>query len=351
MNELNVEQQQTTLFALHRFLPDAEVETLHPYLVADEEGYHKFITGVTLRDGRHVVVKLVREDDGTIEAERDKLECQSAYAEMLRENGIATPRRYRAEGSYCIVLSMAFGKICATAEDWCGNEITTITESLSFRIGALLAKIHTVSVQNGFMIGRGTLFGAAVKNDVNAFDGLCRLAEDEQIDKDVFAAIRALYEQKMCELRTVWEGLPRAATQGDISINNLVDTGDELIVFDFNNAGDETLVSDLVLEGLLTAYEMDLPEGTPPEVPQQLFRAFIRGYRSVRALSDAECAAAWTIYVLYDSLWFTKILYNDDSVQGHLQRGDAEGANRKLKEMLHDLQRTEKDEAFVAFTA
>ncbi len=351
MDKLNAEQQQATLFALHRFLPNVEAEALHPYLVADEEGYHKFITGVTLRDGRRIVVKLVREDEGTAQGEREKLERQSAYAEMLRENGIAAPQRYRADGAYCIVFRMAFGEICATAEDWCGDEITAITEPLSFGIGALLAQIHTVSAQNGFTIGRGTLFGAAAENDVNAFDELCRLAENERIDKDVFAAIRALYEHRMNELRTVWDSLPRAATQGDISINNLVDTGDGLIVFDFNNAGDETLVSDMVLEGLLTAYEMDLPEDTPPEAPQRLFGAFVRGYRSVRALSDAERAAAWMIYVLYDSLWFTKILYNENSVQGYLQRGDTDGANRKLQEMLHALNRTEKDEAFSAFTA
>ena len=140
-------------------------------------------------------------------------------------------------------------------------------------------------------------------------------------------------------LRNVWDVLPRAATQGDVSINNLVDTGRELILFDYNNAGDKVLVSDMVLEGLHTAYEMDLPDDTPLENPQNLFRAFCDGYRSERILTEAEKKTAWDIYVLYDSLWFTKIVYSPGSFESLLKYADIQGANAKLREMLSVLER------------
>lgn len=73
-----------------------------------------------------------------------------------------------------------------------------------------------------------------------------------------------------------WEGLPRYATQGDISINNLSFVGEELAIFDYNIAGDETLVGDMVLERLLVANEMDLSNGLADRDRPELFNCFFR---------------------------------------------------------------------------
>ena len=336
--ELTREIQDAVRNVLHSFVPGMEPMKLEPYLVADQTGYRKFIVGIEGKEGRQVVVKLVHEDE-EIEAEREKIECQSVFSEHLRMNGIRTPEKYTANGRYCILIETAGGPLCALAEDYCGKEITEISEPLAYRIGALLAQIHVISLREGFSIGCGTLFGAAVKNDVNAFSRFCSLCEDTRLDTDAVSRIKALYQKKMNYLREVWNKLPRAATQGDISINNLVDLGDSLAVFDYNNAGDEVLVSDMVLEGLLTAYEMDLPVNTREEVPQRLFMAFWEGYRSKRQLTEEEEETAWVIYVLYDSLWFTKIVYNENSLEKMLEAGDADGANRKLSRILADLER------------
>ncbi|MBO4932793.1 MAG: hypothetical protein J6I42_11480, partial [Clostridia bacterium] len=142
-------------------------------------------------------------------------------------------------------------------------------------------------------------------------------------------------------LRSVWDRLPKAAVQGDISINNLVYGKDELTVFDYNNAGDEVLVSDLVMEGLLTAYEMDLPEGTDPGCREQFFPALLNGYLSRRQLSDEEADAAWIIYTLYHALWFTRIIYNENSLGKLVEKEDYESANRLLAQMLADMTETD----------
>ncbi len=141
----------------------------------------------------------------------------------------------------------------------------------------------------------------------------------------------------MNALRSVWDKLPAAAVQGDISINNLSVGENGLIVFDYNNAGDEVLVSDLVLEGLLTAYEMDLPAGTDRSYRELLFPAFLRGYLSARKLSPEEADTAWTIYTLYHALWFTRIVFNEDSLGKVLARGEYDTANRLLTQMLADI--------------
>lgn len=155
-----------------------------------------------------------------------------------------------------------------------------------------MARMHTISLENKCEIGHRTLFSVAYWNDVDCFPEFCEITKDEKLDQAVVGQIKALREEKLERIRTDWETLPNAVVQGDISINNLVHTGEGLIVFDYNNAGDEVLVSDLVMEGLLTACEMDLPNGTPASYREQIFPAFLKGYRSVRQLDDAESTTA-----------------------------------------------------------
>lgn len=172
--------------------------------------------------------------------------------------------------------------------------------------------MHTISLENKCEIGHRTLFSAAYWNDVDCFPEFCDITKDEKLDQAVVAQIKALRDEKLESIRAVWETLPKAAVQGDISINNLVYSEDGLIVFDYNNAGDEVLISDLVMEGLLTAYEMELHDGTPASYREQIFPALLKGYLSVRSLSEAERKTAWEVYTLYHGLWFTRIVtYND----------------------------------------
>ena len=148
--------------------------------------------------------------------------------------------------------------------------------------------------------------------------------------------------EKLEAIRSVWDKLPKAAVQGDISINNLVYGKEMLTVFDYNNAGDVVLVSDLVLEGLLTAYEMDLPEGTGQSIREQFFPALLKGYLSHRELSEKEAEAAWSVYTLYHSLWFSRIKYKDNSLEQLVKREDYLSANQLLCQMLSDM--TESDD-------
>lgn len=114
-----------------------------------------------------------------------------------------------------------------------------------------------------------------------------------------------------------------------------------MTVFDYNNAGDEVLISDLVLEGLLTAYEMDLPCGTPTTYREKIFPAFLEGYLSIRHLSEMESTIAWEVYTLYHGLWFTRVVYNDNSLEQLVKNGDYDAANNLLKQMLADMTETE----------
>lgn len=306
-----------------------------------KENRVKVILSVLLESGKRVVIKILREKDELL-AERAKIEKQSAFSEQMRRNGIKTPVRYRTNGRYCHEIRYHQLPCLVTVEDWCGEEITEINADLAYRIGKLMARMHLLSLENQCEIGCGTLFSAAYWNDVDVFPTFGKLGRHEKLDQTLVEQIRKLHDEKLTAIRAVWARLPKAAVQGDISINNLVDGESGLIVFDYNNAGDEVLISDLVLEGLLIAYEMDLPEGTDQSAREQFFPALLDGYLSTRRLSEEEADVAWIVYTLYHALWFSRVIYNDDSLEKLVEKEDYAAANRLLAQMLADM--TENDD-------
>ena len=339
--EIEAVNQQTLKDILHKYdFTDTIIESKQ-YIGTVVDGWVKFVIGVVLNDGHHLIVKIFREDGGT-DKERLKIERQSAFSELLRANGIKTPKRYKIGENYTTERMHCDLSCIITVEDWCGEEITEINTEIAYQIGVLMARMHNIAVESKFQIGCGTLFGAAYGNDVDAYESFCKICENDNLNQEVVSEIKKHHDEKLSLLRSMWEDLPKAATQGDISINNLVWDNNELTMFDYNNAGDEVLVSDLVLEGLLTAYEMDLADGTPPEYRKQLFPALLRGYLSIRKLSDAECVAAWEIYTLYNGLWFSKVLYNENSLDKLVSAERYDEANRLLAQMLTDI--TEQDD-------
>lgn len=309
----------------------------------EEYGWNvKVVLSVLLGSGKRVVIKIVNIKGDNLLEEREKTEKQSAFSEFMRQSGIITPRCYMSNGQYCNEYVYNNLPCNVTVEDWCGEEITEINTEISYKIGELMARMHILSLNNNYEIGCETLFSAAHQNDVDAYEDFCKICENECLDQAVIEQIKKHRNEKLKAIRSVWDKLPKAAVQGDISINNLVYGKDVLTVFDYNNAGDVVLVSDLVLEGLLTAYEMDLPKGIDQSVREQFFPALLKGYLSVRQLSEEEADIAWSVYTLYHSLWFSRIKYNEDSLEKLVKKEDYLSANRLLVQMLADM--TESDD-------
>lgn len=301
----------------------------------------KVILSVLLENGKRVVIKILHEQDDLLK-DRAKIEKQSAFSEFMRQNGIKTPMRYMANGRYCNEYIYNDLPCNVTVEDWCGEEIMEINTDISYKIGELMARMHILSLENKCEIGCGTLFSAAYWNDVDSFQDFCEIGKNENLNQTVIEQIKKLHDVKLEAIRAVWDRLPKAAVQGDISINNLVYGEDELIVFDYNNAGDEVLISDLVMEGLLTAYEMNLPEEADQSCREQILPALLNGYLSIRKLSEEEANTAWIVYTIYHSLWFSRVVYNDDSLEKLVKKEDYAAANRLLAQMLADM--TESDD-------
>ena len=54
-------------------------------------------------------------------------------------------------------------------------------------------------------------------------------------------------------------------------------------------------------------------------------------------LSQEEVDVAWIIYTLYHSLWFSRIVYSDGSLEQLVNNKDYTSANHLLEQMLSDM--------------
>jgi Ser/Thr protein kinase RdoA (MazF antagonist) len=298
----------------------------------DEQAHEaKFIVKVDLFSHEPVIVKFIRQNRNP----RHVIEEQSRFSEQLRKHGILTAKRYKCGGVYCSVYPCNGLDLDVTVEDYMGAEIERIDHELAYKIGDLMARNHHIAAENNLHINAGTLFNVTGYNEVSGYPAFIKWGTDGLIDKNIFNAICSVYDERFGRIQAVWDSLPKYATQGDYSTNNLTYIGEDLGIFDYNNAGDETLAGDMILEGLLIAYEHDLAEGLTDNDRLGLFKSFASGYLNRRPFSEAEKRVADDIYALSRGLWFTRIMYGDDALEKSMD--DSGKTPKILREIYDDL--------------
>lgn len=321
---------------------DEKITEFSHFITGDNgEGDIKYITSVTTERGRYVV-KLVRQRQKFKRA----IEDQCVFSEYLRNNGILTPRHYTCRGRYRTDARVGEYILNVTVEDYIGEEMKLLTAPLARRIGELMGKMHTLSERGNCHIYRGeVIFNLVGYNEVNGYNSLLHMARAGKLGSAVkdgasaLARIKRANSRIMRAIRQGFTGLPVYAVQGDISINNLTLVDGELAVFDYNIAGDLPLLSDMILEGLLTAHEMDREDGLTVE---GAYSEFESGYFSVRPLTDAEAAIYKTALDYSEALWFSKISeYFNGSVGALQKNGDTDGASRQLESIASSLEAIE----------
>ncbi len=313
------------------------IRTVSPYIeyyeMDNTPKEMKFISRVEFANHPPIIVKISKEDNHATQA----IEEQSIFSEYLREHGILTAKRYKKGNSYCTIYELEELETNVTVEDYLGEEIKAIDCNMAFHIGVLMGRIHSISEKGNCHIHANTIFNLAGYDEVNGYNMLKTFSDDGKINYELFSEIHTLYKERLNKALKNWSELPKFATQGDISINNLTLCGDDIAIFDFNIAGDETLVGDMIIEGLLTAYEMDIKD-TKKEMPRfDIFLAFVKGYMSIRKLTKEEQQAANHILAVSDALWFAKIMYKDSSIEKLIDQNNQEEINKILCSIKEDL--------------
>ena len=319
----------------------------HVYLNYEDENGFTIISGLEVKHRPPLVIKISR--DST--RKHDFIEKCCRFSEHLRRNGVPTPERYARGGEYCLSLPFEGEKVDVTLEDWGGDPITALDIDTARDAGMLLARTHRLSFRDNCKLGVKSRFDALGENPVSGvgkFEELSKRAAESQIvsvtyphrlckKPEICREIMDICSRRFASAKELWDRLPRGAVQGGLSLGNLTRRDGTLTIYDFGGAGDETLVGDMLLEGLYLTQFSPLAEGLSEDDRPALFREFVAGYRHICPLTHDERVVACELYPVYNALMLPRIASFGGKFPASLEALMAGGDCDKVDDMLAEL--------------
>lgn len=316
---------------------DEEIKDLEKIIeyYSEDKTRAKFIIKVDT-DKSFYIVKLIVEDEHPMEL----IEEQSIFSESMRYNNIITPKRYKSKDRYTSMFIKSDMEFVVTVEDYIGEELDFINEEIVKDIALLMANMHRISEKNHCHTKSDTIWNIfSDSSDISrGYRAFCEYGKLEKYDFnkyniELYYEIINLYNNRLSRLKSKWRELPKYASQGDYSTNNMTYRNGRLAIFDYNIAGDEVLVSDMIIEGCLVAYEMDLAKGLDNEDRDRLFTLFVKEYVEYRRLNSLEIDVMDDIYAIIYPFWWTRIIFDEEeSLKSYLDREDTSKVNRFLED-------------------
>lgn len=297
----------------------------------------RLIVKAELRNGQSVVVRFKNEFGESF----DLIERQSQFAELLKENGIATPAIYKNDKHFAKWYAINGYDVIVTVEEFVEGELCCVDADTAEKIGRLLGKTHNIAEANNFHVENEVLFDPFENNDlfeVSAF--LSHEKEFVSVEQSLYQSIVEKYNEYMDVLSPV-RNEPRYAVQGDVSQNNLYQSGTSLGVFDFNRCGDNNLYCDAVMQAVFVARLMDYPEGYNGRNEREILPAFLKGYNCERPFSDLKKRVFPYLYAIIDAFWSADIRWDEDSLLKLLEKGNSKEVCSRLEEILNRLSHLE----------
>lgn len=312
----------------------AELQRYHYERYDPDSKEVRLIVKISLETAPPLVIRFKNEADVT----RELIESQCRFAEVMRQNGIATPPQYRTDGRFAKWYHIGEYDVIVTVEQFAENQLKLVDARTAEKTGALLAKMHNISEQNGLHVDNAVLFDPFAANDLFAYDDFQALGQQLQGDERVlFDRIVEKYNEYM-ELLSPLRACPRYAVQGDISDCNLyLAAPEEIGIFDFNRCGDNVLFCDAAMQAIFEARLMSYPENRGENWEDELLRAFWRGYCSVRAVSEEEWRLYAYLYAIVHAFWSQDIIWREDSLLNAHKAGDRETVRRRLGDIWQRL--------------
>lgn len=276
------------------------------------------------------------------------IEKRCRFAEHLRRNGVPTPERYSKGGEYCLSSSIDGEKVDVVLEDFAGEPLSVLDADTARDAGMLLARTHRLSFRDNCKLGVPSSFDALGKNPLSGLDKFVELSKkalESQIKSvayphrlckkpEICGEILDICNRRFASARELWDRLPRGAVQGNLNLHNLTRREGILTLCDFGCSGDETLVGDMLLEGLRLVYFSPLADGLTDASRPGLFEAFVAGYRRICPLTHDERVVACELYPVYNALMLPRIASMNgrfpDSLEGVMASGDCEKADEVL---------------------
>lgn len=275
----------------------------------EEKNERRFLYKVDLQNELQLVCRISRE----ARYPKELIEQQCVFSEKLRAYGLPTAKKYRLcgrKGNY--VLESEYGHV--TLEQYAGADVEHADPDMFYRLGVLLGSMHSVSERDPSQIDYSPICGAIREGRAN-FVRILPRSDPALLQREDVRAAQALHDGLVCRLRATLEDLPHGAVHGDLGIcNNVVTANGKLSIIDFNLAGDEPFLYDLLSCFYSSIHKYSWRGRWKGINQQQLLEDFLHGYASWRTLIEVEQGQFCLVAALFDGLFYCKAIweeYND----------------------------------------
>lgn len=253
-------------------------------------------------DGQQWICRLTNERQYPI----DLVERQSAFAMLLKKNGISTPKKLCKDGHYCFYWPKNEIKLCVTLETYMGSNLESADLKIFGTFGGLLGQMHIISQLNPVHLGFSTI-AHAIYTGKACYANILRQAKPEIPYILSLQKAANLHDTLVSILRPVWSKLPMGAVHGDLGLyNNLVVSHLGLTVIDFNLAGDEVYLGDLLAAYYSSIHKYDWQNRLKSIDKSLARRKFLKEYVSYRTLTTLEQQYFPIVSALFDGLYYSK---------------------------------------------
>lgn len=257
------------------------------------------------------------------------IDSQTLFRSRLHAGGVPVPALYRDKTGHLLMELVWRGETwTVTVEEWIDGEPPhSVTPSLVSIMGSTLGKMHFLAGNYGPLFGHGTdlsLFGEHDEYKENAR----RLRKAlEATGLEMPSALMDAYDLARERLAGMWGDLPSGPVHGDLAEHNLLldETENVKAVLDFNLAGDEVFVNEVVHTCLR------LPSFGDESLDRDFAARFLRAYEEVRPLSAKERLAAPYLVTVIRPFRLREIRPIEEAAR----HGDVAAVRRRLSRLTH----------------
>lgn len=233
---------------------------------------------------------------------------QSSFAMFLWFNGMITPYKLLSKEGYCAKIYIDNELYNVTLEEYLGNDITEVSLSLFYEMGKILGKMHKLSPEFYMKINYSTV-SKAIQTKEASFDKILKKLNRQIKDNYLIDNIAKLHNNLILELSDAWCLLPHGAVHGDLGIfNNMVETRNGIGIIDFNLAGDEVYLGDVLASFYSSIHKYDWADKINKIDLDKALNYFFKAYGAERRFQDLEKKYYSKVAALFDGIFYCKSL-------------------------------------------
>ena len=253
------------------------------------------------------VIKILDKNSVSVAQE----ELQSAFSELLRTHGLylCVPQKYKSNNNvYGTIINFYSHPFYVTVEEYFGKDVKVITPQSTAALGALLAKIHSISMKCNCHLPYGATYHALTEKRVS-MQTIWKNANQFNLHDELFSRITSIHHKQIDRLAQIWKDLPYGAVHGDLGLtSNLMLHRQGFGVIDFNLAGDEIFLSDLLITWYSSRYNVNTVMMLSTQTLLCLKKIFFDSYLENRSFTENEKIHFKEMACILNGIYFNRFV-------------------------------------------